>query len=123
MVGICVEVDTVRIDHQHVVLVALGTFDNPVKRHGVKVTVLAALAGQVIVLNEGTLLMDGTPAEVFSPDTRETLAQSGLGLPDAMSWAIRLNEAGIDVGEPLTLDALAASITQLAATEEATHGL
>jgi len=67
----------------------------------------AATSQQVIVLNEGQLLMQGTPAEVFSAATFDALHASGLGLPDALTWALRLREAGLtEIGAPLTLEAL-----------------
>ncbi len=68
----------------------------------------AATSQQVIVLNEGNLLMQGAPGEVFSADTFDVLHKSGLGLPDALGWALRLQEAGVTgLGSPLTLAALA----------------
>ena len=81
----------------------------------------AALADQVIVLNEGTLLMSGTPQEVFAPATEELLRQSGLGLPEALAWALRLAGKGVDVGTPLALPALADALH--AACKEDVHGL
>ena len=77
----------------------------------------AALADQLIVLNEGELLMSGTPAEVYAPAHEQVLAASGLGLPDALAWALRLAEAGIDAGLPLALEELADRIAQLAGTK------
>ncbi|MBP3892711.1 MAG: ATP-binding cassette domain-containing protein [Atopobiaceae bacterium] len=82
----------------------------------------AAMAEQVIVLNEGRVLLDGSPAEVFSPSTEQTLRESGLGLPDALAWAMRLEDAGVPVGTPLSIDELADAIANLV-HEEVEHGL
>ena len=81
----------------------------------------AALADQVIVLNEGTLLMQGAPYEVFAPTTEQALRDSGLGLPEALSWALRLAAQGVRVGTPLTLETLADALQ--AACEGGAHGL
>ncbi len=68
----------------------------------------AATAEQVIVLSEGRLLMQGTPAEVFSAKTGAVLRENGLGLPNPLNWALSLEERGsATLGEPLTLDELA----------------
>ena len=72
----------------------------------------AAISQQVIVLNEGKLLMQGAPGEVFSADARDALRASGLGLPDALTWALRLEEGGLaGLGSPLTLGALVDALT------------
>ncbi len=70
----------------------------------------AAKAQQVIVFQEGNMLMQGTPQEVFCPATEPILRASGLGLPEPLTWALRLANEGMDVGLPLTLDALADEI-------------
>ena len=86
----------------------------------------AAATEQVIALNDGTVLMQGTPAEVFGPATAQTLHSCGLGIPSSLDWALRLTEqTGTDLGEPLVIDALAdALLDHIApAAEEASHGL
>jgi energy-coupling factor transport system ATP-binding protein len=87
----------------------------------------AALAEQVIVLDEGTVLMQGTPQEVFRPETAQTLRSCGLGLSHALNWALRLEQEGVrGLGRPLTLDALAAHIVAVAKPpegQEVRHGL
>lgn len=72
----------------------------------------AATAEQVIVFTEGRVLMRGAPDEVFCPANEPTLRESGLGLPEALSWAMRLAGQGMDVGLPLTLEALASRIVE-----------
>ena len=84
----------------------------------------AATSKQVIVLNEGQLLMQGTPEEVFSAKTFDALHASGLGLPDALTWALRLKEEGFaGLGEPLTLDALADALVPHTPKPEITEGV
>ena len=85
----------------------------------------AATAQRVMVLNEGELLLLGTPAEVFSPATLDTLHASGLGLPAALRWSLRLEEAGMPgLGQPLTLDELADTLAaRLDGTKGADHGV
>ncbi len=70
----------------------------------------AARCDLVIVLDEGRLLMLGRPDEVYQPSTADSLASSGLGLPEPLSWAMRLAEGGLEVGLPLSLDALADAV-------------
>ena len=60
----------------------------------------AILADRVVVMNEGSVAMDGTPTEVF---TRvEELEEMGLTVPDTVQLLHRLRAAGYDV----PLDAL-----------------
>ena len=60
----------------------------------------AILADRVVVMNEGSVAMDGTPTEVF---TRvEELEAMGLTVPDTVQLLYRLRAAGYDV----PLDAL-----------------
>ncbi len=53
----------------------------------------AALADRVIVINDGEVLMDGTPNEVFSH--RNELRAVGLEVPQCTELIYRLREAGI----------------------------
>lgn len=55
----------------------------------------AAQAERVIVMNEGKILLDGTPAEVFSQ--RNLLQSVNLDIPLAVELAQKLREKGIDV--------------------------
>ena len=55
----------------------------------------AAQADRVIVINDGELLMDGTPDEVFS--NRERLHAVGLEVPQCAELIFRLREEGIEV--------------------------
>lgn len=55
----------------------------------------AALADRVIVINDGELLMDGTPDEVFSQ--RDRLQEVGLEVPQCAELICRLRKAGIQI--------------------------
>ena len=60
---------------------------------------IAELADRVLVMNRGKLVMNGTPAEVFSRG--EPLWKMGLGLPPATEFMERLKERmpGIDAAQ------------------------
>ena len=63
----------------------------------------AVKADRVVVMNDGRVELDGTPAEVFSHI--ELLKSIGLAVPKPMELAIVLKENGIDLKEtPLTAD-------------------
>ena len=53
----------------------------------------AAMADRVIVINDGRLLMDGTPDEIFA--RRDELQAVGLEVPQCAALIHRLREAGI----------------------------
>lgn len=59
----------------------------------------AAEAERVVVMHEGKVLLDGTPAEVFSQ--RELLQSVNLDIPLAVEIASLLREKGIDVPETI----------------------
>ena len=63
----------------------------------------AVKADRVVVMNDGKVELDGTPAEVFSHI--ELLKSIGLAVPKPMELAVSLKDAGIDLKEtPLTAD-------------------
>ena len=89
------------------------------KIHSLGVTVVqvthsmedAALQQQVIVLDQGSVVAQGTPHEVFNTRTGQTLHERGLGLPQPLSWAQELAASGLDLGQdPLNLNDLARAI-------------
>ena len=70
----------------------------------------AARADHVVVLDGGSVLVEGTPDEVFSAANEGLLRASGLGVPQPLAFAERLAARGLDVGRPLTTDALVAAL-------------
>ena len=63
----------------------------------------AVKADRVVVMNDGKVELDGTPAEVFSHI--ELLKSIGLAVPKPMELAVELKESGIDLKEtPLTAE-------------------
>ncbi len=55
----------------------------------------AAEADRVIVINDGTLLADGSPDEVFAQ--RAILREVGLEVPQCTELLFRLREAGVEI--------------------------
>jgi energy-coupling factor transport system ATP-binding protein len=81
----------------------------------------AATSDQVIVLDEGVVLLQGDPHEVFSDATGATLREHGLGLPDALTWSLRLAEDGFaSIGQPLTLEALTDALANVVSSAQDT---
>ena len=63
----------------------------------------AVKADRVVVMNDGSVCLDGTPRQVFS--NIELLNDIGLAVPKPMELAVALKENGIDFNEtPLTAD-------------------
>ena len=52
-------------------------------------------ADRVIVMNDGLVVMDGKPREVFT--RKKELENIGLAVPDTVSLLFSLREAGMDV--------------------------
>lgn len=52
-------------------------------------------ADRVLVMNDGTLAMDGTPREVFS--RAEELEAMGLAVPETVALLRKLKQSGVDV--------------------------
>lgn len=59
----------------------------------------AALAGRVAVMDEGRIILDGTPREVFSQV--ELLKSVGLDVPQPTELAFELNKAGFKLPDNL----------------------
>ena len=53
------------------------------------------MADRVIVINDGKLLMDGTPDEIFA--RRNELCSVGLDVPQCAELIHRLKEAGVEL--------------------------
>lgn len=82
----------------------------------------AALADRVIVINDGSILMDGMPDEVFA--RRNELRAVGLEVPQCAELIYRLREAGIPVrGTGISkVEACADLLTAAFAAEGDHHG-
>ncbi len=55
----------------------------------------AALANRIVVLNDGELILDGTPSEVF--DNEDKLIECGLAIPQCTEIVHRLRDKGIEL--------------------------
>jgi energy-coupling factor transport system ATP-binding protein len=66
----------------------------------------AARADRIVVLNDGALILDGTPSFVFEQENR--LRECGLAIPQGTELVHRLRDASISLeGECVTLEACA----------------
>lgn len=89
-------------------LASLGAGDGAVLMVTHDMDDVARLATDCYVLDHGAVALEGTPAQVFShPDTMRRI---GLGVPEVAVFARTLKDAGLDVGEPLTVEALADAV-------------
>lgn len=71
----------------------------------------AARADLVAVLDGGRVVLTGTPAQVFSADNAEKLHDMGLGIPRPLAFAQAMEDTCcVPLGDPLTIEALAAAI-------------
>lgn len=69
----------------------------------------AALADRVIILNDGKLIMDGTPEEVFSRE--KELLELGLDVPQSTAFANKLKRAGVKLeGKTVTPELCAETV-------------
>ena len=72
---------------------------------------VARIADRLIVFNQGTILMDGTPEEVFSHPNE--LTEVGLSVPEPTAIAMALKEKGIDLGRAIyTTDQLIRAVKE-----------
>lgn len=79
----------------------------------------AARAGRVIVLDDGEILLDGTPAEVFAK--ADLLQRVGLDVPQCTALVHELRKKGVRLeGEPVTTEECAELI--LSALKEEQNG-
>lgn len=103
----------------------IETFEKLNREQGITVLTIthymneAARASRVIVLDDGKILADGTPKEVFA--MAETLQKVGLDVPQCTALVHALREKGIKLeGEPVTEKECAALI--FAALKEKQNG-
>ena len=62
---------------------------------------VAELCSRIIVLDHGTLHMQGTPAELFTAQNAAELRRINLGVPRATKFALELAERGLEVPDPI----------------------
>ncbi len=74
---------------------------------------LANCCDRIVVMNEGTVFADGTPAQVFAH--ADKLRSIGLGVPAAQRMALALAEAGVPLrcGGLYTVESLADELVDL----------
>lgn len=53
--------------------------------------VVAVLADRIVVLREGQIVYEGTPRDAFVNGSQQQLAHSGIKIPPAADFAVRLN--------------------------------
>ena len=75
----------------------------------------AARANRVLVMNEGAVLLDGPPKQVFQKEA--VLKQAGLDIPQATRLAAMLRRDGFDIArDVLSMEDLTASLLPLCET-------
>lgn len=62
---------------------------------------VAELCSHIIVLDHGTLHMQGTPAELFTAQNAAELRRINLGVPRATKFALELAERGLEAPGPI----------------------
>ena len=74
---------------------------------------LANCCDRIVVMNEGTVFAEGTPAQVFAH--ADELKSIGLGVPAAQRMALALAEAGVPLrcGGLYTVESLADELVDL----------
>ena len=78
----------------------------------------AAEADRIIVINDGKLLMDGTPDQIFAQ--RDALHAVGLEVPQCAELIHALRDAGVPIdGETLSSPEACADLLQKAFTKHA----
>ena len=95
----------------------IETFERLNREKGITVLTIthymneAARADRVIVIDDGRVLADGTPREIFSDPER--LIQAGLDVPQCTSLVHALRKQGaVITGEPVTVAECADLICQ-----------
>lgn len=79
---------------------------------------IARLSDKILVMEQGRLVMSGTPREVFARE--EMLSAMGLELPELAKLARDLRKRGIDIGNGIfTIDRMEEAIVRAFAAEAA----
>ena len=71
----------------------------------------ALLADRVIVMNDGHIVLEGSPKEIFS--NVERLRDAGLDVPPMAELMYELKMRGIEVEDAFTAEAMAEELCQL----------
>ena len=72
---------------------------------------VARLASRLLVMNDATLAMDGTPMEVFT--RAQELADMGLDIPEVTRLFLRLQAMGIPVNQVYTMEQAVAELCRV----------
>ncbi len=72
---------------------------------------VAKMADRLLVMNDATLAMDGTPDEVFAH--AQQLLDMGLDIPEMTSLFLRLQNMGIPVNQVYTLEQAVAELKRI----------
>ena len=93
----------------------MNTIEKLNREHGITIIMIthymdeAARANRIVVLDDGEILMDGTPAEIF--EKQDKLRECGLDVPQCVGLVHSLKERGINIeGECHTPAACAEAI-------------
>jgi len=96
----------------------LNTIKDLNKNYGMTIVLIthymdeAAQADRIIVMDEGSIIMEGTPRDIF-PQV-ESMKKIGLDVPQVTELAYELKNAGIDINEKiLNVDELVNELCQL----------
>ena len=96
----------------------LNTIKDLNKNYGMTIVLIthymdeAAQADRIIVMDEGSIIMEGTPRDIF-PQV-ERMKKIGLDVPQVTELAYELKNAGIDINEKiLNVDELVNELCQL----------
>lgn len=79
----------------------MNTVEKLNREHGITIIMIthymdeAARANRIVVLDDGNIIMDGTPAEIFSHS--EKLTECGLDVPQCVSLVNSLRKQGINI--------------------------
>lgn len=60
---------------------------------------IAKMASRLVVFNDGKIVMDGTPAEIF--DRAQELSDIGLAIPKATEIALELKSRGVEISQSI----------------------
>ncbi len=78
----------------------------------------AALADRILVMNEGEIIADGTPAEIFS--SPERMWEVDLDVPQTTELLYKLREAGLDIPiDVFDVNECAAAVSRAVALKKA----